>query len=400
MKTQFWIRERTTQFSIQMRIIIGNEKQNISTGLMVDKIHWIDSDLLCNPISKDLIEKNKKLTLLRSKIEKIYNDFTFDGIEPNVRMVIDKYKNPIKTAPLTANHVPTIKHTFDLIMLTKKAQLNERIGKATYKRYHRFIEHFQTFLTKEKIKQTEAVTKVDNILVTKFFGYLLNDKGYAVGYVNKFRDFLYMFVDVCERQYNGSWRLNFNMKDFRTIPEPPKELVRLELFEVEIIKNAHLVGTLAKARDIFMLLIETGLHVADYRKFIYTGQPIKDIYNQDWIRIYRQKTMVKIDIFLTPTIKDLIQKYGSIEKLPTMSDQKLNDHLKLLAIRCNIDKHLTTKVGRKSFAHKLLNHYLLSIEVTGNRMGIENGTVYNYGRIENHNLLSEEEKKMYRFESN
>ncbi|WP_421825816.1 tyrosine-type recombinase/integrase [Larkinella sp.] len=38
-----------------------------------------------------------------------------------------------------------------------------------------------------------------------------------------------------------------------------------------------------------------------------------------------------------------------------MSDQKMNDHLKEIAMRTNVEKNLTMHVGRHTFATRLLS---------------------------------------------
>jgi hypothetical protein len=392
MKTLFWLRSRKTQKSIQLRIILNNEQLNFSTGILIDANDWLGNDLLCNPINMQLIGYNTRLTKMRMKVNHIYDEMINDGLEPTPKMIVDKFQDPNPNKPTTPARIPNIAFTLDRVIETKKAQLDTRIGKATYKRYIRFIEHFEDFLRIEKLKKTEPVTRIDNILVIKFFSYLIKDKNYAIGYVNKFRDFLYVFVDVCERQYNGSWRLDFNMRDFRTIPQPPQELIYLEADEKLKIYNAEFKGTLAKARDIFVMLIESGLHVADYRKFINTGVLMKDVEGNDWVTIYRQKNQARIDVHLSATIKHMIMKYGGINRLPAMADQKLNDHLKIIALRLNIDKHLTTKVGRKTFAHTLLNDLKLNRDEASTRLGIRTTTLPVYGQMQKPRLLSPLEK--------
>jgi integrase len=72
-----------------------------------------------------------------------------------------------------------------------------------------------------------------------------------------------------------------------------------------------------------------------------------------WIKRNRNKSGVEAQIPLLPEAAAILAKYGGV--VPTPSNQEFNRTLKLIAARCQINKHLTTHVARKTCATRLLN---------------------------------------------
>ena len=67
-----------------------------------------------------------------------------------------------------------------------------------------------------------------------------------------------------------------------------------------------------------------------------------------WLVINRVKTGTRSAIPLLPVALAIITKYRY--KLPYYSNQKLNEYLKEVATIANINKHLTSHIGRHTFA--------------------------------------------------
>ena len=95
-----------------------------------------------------------------------------------------------------------------------------------------------------------------------------------------------------------------------------------------------------------------------------------------WIKIYRQKSKVRADIMLLNPAKRIIEKYkddpivelGTII-IPMISNQKINDHLKIIAKAAGIKKILTFHIARHTFATTVTLSKGVSLEVVSKMLG-------------------------------
>ena len=127
----------------------------------------------------------------------------------------------------------------------------------------------------------------------------------------------------------------------------PGETVRyLTEAERDRLLALKVVGHLARARDIFIFCCYTGLAYSDMQK-VRPGD-VKRENGQAYIEDFRQKTGGRYRIVLLPQALEVLERYDW--QLPTISNQKLNDYLKVLALMAKIDKPLTSHMARHTFA--------------------------------------------------
>lgn len=170
--------------------------------------------------------------------------------------------------------------------------------------------------------------------------------------------------------------------------------IGLELEEIKALKDYKPENiNEEKAVDIFLFMCGTSLDFCDYNRM--TDKNIAQIENTKIITIDRKKT----DRYDTTTVceqnaimKDLaleiLEKYGSIENLPRFNDSSnLGKVLKLIAEKIGIDKKLTSKRARKTFANLSINYQKQSDEQTAYQMGhVNTSQLRNYRRY-NHKIL-------------
>ncbi|GAB3339385.1 site-specific integrase [Larkinella ripae] len=124
----------------------------------------------------------------------------------------------------------------------------------------------------------------------------------------------------------------------------------------KLIAEGKLTPMLAKImdqeRDALLFTCVTGMHDGDYKRQEY--KLIEDEYGV-WVFGKRQKTGEKFRVPLDPIGLSILKKYGGIGNLPKRPNQKRNGYLKMLSVLTGIPVHLTTKIGRKTFANRTLN---------------------------------------------
>lgn len=101
---------------------------------------------------------------------------------------------------------------------------------------------------------------------------------------------------------------------------------------------------LEQVRDIFIFSCYTGLSYVDICEL--TSNDIRLAFDDNlWIIKKRHKTKVTSNIRLLDIPKAILNKYeGKLKNgqlLPVISNQKMNDYLKEIAVLCGIDKNIT-----------------------------------------------------------
>lgn len=95
-----------------------------------------------------------------------------------------------------------------------------------------------------------------------------------------------------------------------------------------------------------------------------------------WIKIYRQKSKVRADIMLLEPAIRIIDKYKTDPRvevnqmiIPMLSNQKLNNNLKIIAKKAGITKSLTFHIARHTFATTVTLSKGVSLEVVSKMLG-------------------------------
>jgi len=119
------------------------------------------------------------------------------------------------------------------------------------------------------------------------------------------------------------------------------------------IRNVPLTGYLERARDLFIFAAYTGLAYSDTMNFNFDRmcRKIGERYFIDGSRIKTDSS------FYTPILQpaiDILKKYNY--KLPIMSNQKINDYMKIVAHSANVTSRVTFHVARHSFATMCISH--------------------------------------------
>ena len=142
---------------------------------------------------------------------------------------------------------------------------------------------------------------------------------------------------------------------------------RQPLTEEELLKvrDAKLPPKLDRTRDLFIFMAYTGLAYVDMCHFNFKTMTEKqgDTY---FINGERIKTGSKFYAPILPPAQAVLEKYNY--KLPTITNQKLNDYLHLIEDKLEIHKAMTCHVARHSFATLLLTHDF-TLEKTGRALG-------------------------------
>jgi site-specific recombinase XerD len=142
---------------------------------------------------------------------------------------------------------------------------------------------------------------------------------------------------------------------------------RNPLNEEELLKLREIKckGYLERARDRFIFMAYTGLAYCDMELFDFKTMTEK---REDYTYIdgERLKTGSKFFTPILPPAMAVLKKYNY--KLPSITNQKLNEYCHLLEILCQIRKPVTCHIARHSFATLMLS-YGFSLEEVKKMLG-------------------------------
>lgn len=147
-----------------------------------------------------------------------------------------------------------------------------------------------------------------------------------------------------------------------------KEREFLSLNEIEGIMEKELPDQLDKIRDLFIFGCFTGMAYSDICAFDYNRDTIEED-GKVYISSERIKTGESYYILMMEPVKEILKKYDY--KLPTISLQRYNTHLKTMGALCGINKALTSHIARHTFACLALNNDM-RIEAVSKALGHTN----------------------------
>lgn len=134
----------------------------------------------------------------------------------------------------------------------------------------------------------------------------------------------------------------------------------LTMEEINMICNYESTSVLnCKVRDLFIVQCYTGLAYADLMSVDFSR---KEKHGSIWVvHDDRQKTGTGYYITLLPRVMAVLERYGG--KLPHLSYDVYNRNLKAVATAAGVMKHVTTHIGRHTFATTIALGSGIPIEV-------------------------------------
>jgi integrase/recombinase XerD len=172
------------------------------------------------------------------------------------------------------------------------------------------------------------------------------------------------------------------------IPAAPKlDPVRLTAAELQQLEQKKFdCDRLEHIRDLFVFQCHTGLAYTDLTDF--SSSSIATVAGRKVVKGVRAKSAQPYCVPLSKTAAAIADKYSY--RLPLLTNQKYNAYLKEIADLCDITKRLTTHVGRKTFAQRMIDEGY-SAESVSYMMGHANFnmTQKHYGRLSEERIMKE-----------
>lgn len=205
---------------------------------------------------------------------------------------------------------------------------NKKVSPDTIKQYRSFKERIKQFQNKKLKKIT--LESIDHKFYSEFVDYLeleLKMKANTAGnHVKILKSFMQW---CCDNGFQNQIKSDY--KKFKK-PKSESTIIALSLDELNHFWEHEFKNkSLEKVRDIFVFACVTGMRFSDVSR-VSINNIIKE---KNCISIYTQKTKEEVEIPLVHYSKTILEKYNY--NLKVISNQKMNDYLKIAAKEAGLD---------------------------------------------------------------
>jgi site-specific recombinase XerD len=328
---------QTDTHTLYLRLSIGKVRTDISLHYELLRDNWDDHSQKLKGRNPDQPRLAGLMNQYRQRALTIYQEIIQQGRTPDVQSIRER----LTGANAKESGNPSFLELFDKVIARKQTLAGENNSLATIQKYKRCKAHISDYI-KIAHKKSDMNFEEVNLSFIEDFEIYLKTKGKCE------HNSTMKYIQTLRTIFKTASAHGYTKNDpFSKYKIRLQEVVRDYLNQEEINKLIKVdlpSEKLDKVRDLFVFSCYTGLAYADIH-----GLKAKNIqleHGQYWIRTRRQKTNVRTNVPLLNIPLKLIEKYNDeIAKIPednpvfkVMSNQKVNDYLKVLASFCGITK--------------------------------------------------------------
>lgn len=340
---------QTDVHTLYLRLSIGKVRTDISLQYELLRANWDDHSQKLKGRNPDQPGLAGLMNQYRQRALMIYQEIIQQGRTPDVNSIRER----LTGTNGTDSSNPSFLELFDKVISRKEIVSGENNSPATIQKYRRCKAHITDYI-KLAHKKSDINFEEVNLNFIEDFEVYLKTKGKCE------HNSTMKYIQTLRTIFKSAYAHGYTKNDpFARYKIRLQEVVRDYLNQDEIdrlIKIDLPTEKLEKVRDLFVFSCYTGLAYADIHGL--KAKNIQQENGQYWIRTRRQKTNVRTNVPLLDIPLKLIEKYNDeIGKIPednpvfkVMSNQKVNDYLKVLASFCGITKVLTFHIARHTFA--------------------------------------------------
>jgi site-specific recombinase XerD len=350
---------------IYAKIIISSQILKISLNHRIKPLEWStekERPKVSSP-SNDAI--NEALEAFKGRIYQAYSKV----VASNEELTAENLK-----IAFYGKRKEVVSHTLIQVAEEHNKHFESMVGikysYGSYKNYKTTLKYLLEFVPIYFKKKDIPLEKVNYKFCEGYFSFVTTQKNCRVNGANKQLQRLKKIINYAIKQ----GYISTNPMSSFTLEFTPVNKIALTLIEIQKLQKLKLQRqTLNEVRDIFLLQCYTGLAYTDIKQL--SVKNIQEVENGEyWIRMERQKTQISFSVPLLSPALSIINKY--LDKaipgqplLPVLSNQKMNENLKVIQELASIDKNLTTHLARHTFATTLTLGNGVPIETVSRMLG-------------------------------
>ena len=373
---------------VNYQILYNRTKAELSTGIRCKKLEWDET----GERFKSNSFHNQSLAGIDNKIWRAKNDLDDKGIYYEARdikvLVHGEKKINIRIIEFYKSYWAA-------------KQNDKEISKSTIQKYEQTLVYLEKFL-KAKGKENPMVSEIDSKFIHGFNEFLKlvawNEFGdsLTLSTMNKHHSrFRTILNDAIKKEF---LKTNPYISLKLSFPNSKREYLTQE--ELEALQKIDLANneSLDRTRDIFLFSCFTGLRYQDAIQL--KMENIITIKEKLYLKIDQIKTGERREIPILDNALDIIKKYSTSKEriikdlvLPTLSNQKINQYLKIIANLASIKKPLSHHIARHTCATTILLDNKVPLEMVSHWLGHNSvRTTQIYAKISHSNLEDQREK--------
>ncbi|MEJ7821161.1 MAG: site-specific integrase [Chitinophagaceae bacterium] len=367
---QFIIRIKKTdptQALIYARITVNSKRLEISLKRIIDPLTWLYSAESVKGTSTEVRQLNKFIEETRYKLRECYQELRMQSKLITAEAVKNLFLGEEKS-----------ENTLCSLMDYHNENMNGVLAWGTLKNYFTTKKYVLLFLKKNFKTNDIYLSDLSYQFITEFEFFLRKtiplDESNPLGnngimkHIERLKKIarLGVMMEWMPKHPFERFRLRFQKteRDFLTT----QELTLLENFSFS-------TERLNRVKDLFVFSCYTGLAYIDLFNLTPSNLCI-GIDGEYWIKTFRQKTEVAVNVPLLPQALKIIEKYKNdpivVNKnalVPLFSNQKVNQYLKDVAKECKIQKYINFHLARHTFATTVTLTNGVPIETVSKMLG-------------------------------
>jgi len=375
-------RNKGGRFKIFARIHCSRKKAEFYTQHSVEETDWLEE--------KERTKKNLQINAHLSAIETEVHEIVRKLREEKKIVTAATIKNILTHKESATTH---ILQYYDSCI--ERLDAANEVEKVTVAMYGYSKERLAAFIKEKKNAKDYPIENIDYKFIQDFDLFLLNQKANKVSEAKLKRNTAskhHSRIRTILIRARKEGIINRNPYEEFKLKKTPSNRTYLSTEELNALKEHDLNHnpTLIKIRDIFIFSVYTGLRFVD-AQMLTMDRIIKSNEGKHMLNIVQEKTGEALTIpFLLPAVK-IMEKYNDSPErkmfnrvIPSMSNQKLNSYLKVIASLVGITKTLSHHVARHTCATTVLLNNEVPMEVVSKWLGHTSiKTTQIYGKITN-----------------
>ena len=326
----------TTNGYVELRITLNKKQKFLATGIKLKSKEWRNGRVV-NRL--DASELNLVLDTMYRNVCRVVDNMLGEG-RLNIDLIPAMLKAAQEPEPVEAPKASFVQYCEERAEVRKYGKSVD--SQERYDRFIRFFKRWGGINTFDDLTEKNII-EMDKVISTKN----LKDNSKWNNYHRFLNSFIIDAIDdgLIRRNPYKHVRINKD-KDSKSLW---KHLTPEELRKIE--KVALPTECLRQVRDVFVFQVYTCLSYVDLVSFDWSK--VKDLRGRKLYTGFRGKTNQEFTFMLVKPALEILKRYDGV--LPTISNQKYNDFLKIIAYHAGIDKPISSHWARHTGATLLLN---------------------------------------------
>jgi len=396
MKLQYWLCPKAdkTKGVVKLSVSVSGKESQFSTKVEVQVTDWQARGSIVRSTDPKHAYKNSVLASIRARAEDVEKLLRQKRMKFEAATITDVLKN-IAQKPYTGDSpffeelaesdvlAPILKKKeAEKLTMTKCLEnlktYKKRLSENTYGNYRTYqskMREFLAYIEKPNLAAADFSPEIAVELID-FMQEADLEPSYIKVVVNHYQHAL--------KQAKKRGLIPYNpLVDFEY--EAAKQYNYVYLTSAELTQLLFLQGLsdkLEKIRDAFRFMCFTSLHYTDYNSLSSTDVTRSSDGLSFWLEKRRDKSSIEYCQKMHPFALQIISKYGIIENLPRFKYRTMHRGIAEICRIAGINKNITPKAGRKTFAYICLNVWSYSLETTAKMMGLnKTDTIAYYAKV-------------------